>query len=171
MRSTFLETPDTAFLLTSHHSYEGDLLGDMTGKIIQAVVKIEASPTAEFTYYGEPDACGEPASVRFCFETDTREKFRETDYWWSTVSPELQSLNGHNLIIIFPMSFPSGWSDYNGHFASSDPAHEAAFAVVVGNVKKIGLSFGGGCFFANGVGIRPGTGSGFFNLKAFIATP
>ena len=35
----------------------------------------------------------------------------------------------------------------------------------------VGLSFGGGFFFENGVGIVPGTGSGSFNLMNFSAAP
>ena len=162
----FLETPVTASLVTPHHSYEGDLLGDLSGKILQAVVEIEVTPGTEFTYSGDPDACGDPANVRFYFETDTSGRFEETDYWWSNLHPRLDTLTDQ-LIMIFPMSFPSLWSDDKGHLGSTDPAHEAAFADAVRNVRRIGLSFGGGCSHGNGVGIRPGTGSGYFNLKGF----
>lgn len=62
------------------------------------------------------------------------------------------------------------WSDYFGHFGNN-PAYAAAFAAAVKDVQMIGLSFGGGCFFENGVGIVPGTGSGSFRLMDFTVTP
>ena len=54
---------------------------------------------------------------------------------------------------------PSEWSDWDGHMGNSDTAHAAAFAEAVADVQQIGLSFGGGCFFANGVGTPNGSGS------------
>jgi hypothetical protein len=42
-----------------------------------------------------------------------------------------------------------------GHFGTYDATHTAAFAAAVADVQYIGLSFGGGCFFANGVGVAP----------------
>lgn len=51
------------------------------------------------------------------------------------------------------------------------PEHLAAFNAALRNVKAMGLSFGGGCFFENGVGIQPGSGSGFFRLQDFKVTP
>ena len=57
---------------------------------------------------------------------------------------------------------PANWSDYNGHFGS-DPAYTAAFQQAVKNVTSIGLSFGGGCFFENGVASYGGS----FTLWSF----
>ncbi|MDX6557445.1 MAG: hypothetical protein QOF72_494 [Blastocatellia bacterium] len=168
----FLNTPDTALLGTSHASYKGDLLGDMTGKTISAMVGVTVTPGTVFTYYGEPDGCGTPASVRFYFQTDTSGKFDETDYWWSNpVSINLQTLEAGqpaSFPLSAPISDPSMWSDYYGHFGSS-PAYTAAFQRAVQDVQFIGLSFGGGCGFENGVGVA--TGGGNFRLMDFSATP
>jgi hypothetical protein len=62
---------------------------------------------------------------------------------------------------------PQNWSDFYGHFGN-DPAYADAFDAAVRNVEFVGLSFGGGCFFQNGVGIEPGTGSGTFRLLSFL---
>ncbi len=170
----FLFTPDTALLGTSHSSYRGDLWGNMSGKTLSTSVGVTVTPGTLFEYYGQPDACGTPASVRFYFQTDTSGKFEETDYWWSnSVSIDLQTLEA-----IQPLSYsmsasfsnPSQWSDYNGQFGN-DPAYNAAFLKAVKDVQFVGLSFGGGCYFENGVGIVPGTGSGNFRLMDFTATP
>ena len=43
------------------------------------------------------------------------------------------------------------------------------FAQAITNVGQIGLSFGGGCFFANGVGLSAGTAS--FLLTSYTVSP
>src|SRR2546423_2645160 len=171
----FLNTPDTALLATSHPSYNGTLLGDLTGKSVFANVGVSVSPDTVFTYYGEgtpSNPCGRPANVRLYFQTDTGGKFEETDYWWSNpVSVDLDTLKGMGNNGQFPLSAPldpSQWSDYNGHFGS-DPNYTAAFNSAVADVQLIGVSFGGGCFFENGVGVSQGGGT--FRLMDFNATP
>jgi hypothetical protein len=110
--------------------------------------------------------------VRFYFQTDTSGKFDETDYWWSNpVSINLQTLEAGqpaSFPLSAPISDPLMWSDYYGHFGSS-PAYTTAFQRAVQDVEFIGLSFGGGCGFENGVGVA--TGGGNFRLMDFSATP
>ena len=58
---------------------------------------------------------------------------------------------------------PTGqWSDWNGQPSASNAAD---FIAAAGNVTTVGLSFGGGCFFENGVGTTDGSGS--FTLTDF----
>jgi hypothetical protein len=166
----FLYTPDTALLGTSHPSYRGDLLGDMSGKSVSARVGVTVTSGTIFEYYNEVNNPGRPANVRLFFQTDTSGKFEETDYWWSNpVSVDLQALAlGGDVTISESLANPNNWSDYNGHYGTQFPIE---FANAVKNVQFIGLSFGGGSFFENGVGIQPGTGSGYFRLMDFTATP
>ena len=170
----FLDTPDTALLGTSHPSYRGDLIGDLSGKSVSADVGVTVSPLTQFTYYGDPDGCGRAANVRFYFETNTSGKFEETDYWWSNpMSVDLAALKAAqpgSLTLGANISDGSQWSDYFGHFGN-DPQYAAAFQSATKDVQFIGLSFGGGCFFENGVGIVPGTGSGYFRLMDFTVSP
>ena len=167
----FLETPDTAFLVTSHNFYDGDLLGDLTGKSLVSFVEAIVTPGTVFTYFGEPDGCSRPANVSYYFETDTSGRFEETDYWW-TGGVDLDNLRTGGLIYVAPGgSFPAAWRDANGHPGDFDAAHEEAFNVAARDVRKIGLSFNGGCSRGNGVGIVPGTGSGSFLLGGFFASP
>lgn len=160
----FLSKPDTALLGTSHPSYNGNLLRNMTGKALSARVGITVtSGTPVFTYYGEPDGCGRAANVRFYLRTDTGGKFEETDYWWSNpMSVDLQALTVGDQTLVPNFSNPAEWSDFYGHFGN-DPLYAAAFAEAIGDVQFVGLSFGGGYFFENGVGIQPGTGSASFD--------
>jgi hypothetical protein len=60
------------------------------------------------------------------------------------------------------LSDPSQWSDWNGQNGLSVPV---AFNAAVAKVNQIGVSFGGGCFFENGVTTSNGTGT--FALTAF----
>ena len=174
----FLYLPDTALLITGHPSYRGDLVGDISSKTtISARVGVSVTPFTDFDYYGEPDACDPAgvngANVRFFFQTQTAGPFNPMDYWWAnsaTSHVRLDDLKLGDLTITNSFS-PTAWSDWDGHFASSDAAHLAAFEAALRNVKAMGLSFGGGCFFANGVGIKEGTGSGFFRLQDFTLTP
>jgi len=172
MAFDFLDTPDTAFLLTRHPSYNGVLLGDMSDKSIAVGLNTVVTPGTEFTYYGAPHLCTEPADVRLYFETEHHGPlFDETDYWWSAGAPDLGSFGF--LVLVVPTS-PLGWIDAKGHSGSSDAAHELAFTEAVRNVKAFGLSFGGGCGFGNGVGISAATGEGYFATPGFgvsSATP
>jgi len=166
----FLYTPDTALLGTSHPSYGGDLWGDMTGKTVSARVGVSVTDgNPQFTYYG---TCGtRAANVRLYFQTDTSGKFEETDYWWSNpMSYDLEDLKASDQTLLALFSDGGEWSDYYGHFGN-DPLYSTAFTKAVKDVKFVGLSFGGGCFFENGVGIQPGTGSAYFRLMDFTATP
>jgi hypothetical protein len=167
----FLNTPDTALLATSHPSYKGDLLGDLTNKTVSANVGVTVTPGTQFTYYGQPDACGRAANVRLYFQTDTGGKFEETDYWWSNpVSVDLAVLAaGPDQTISESLANPHNWSDYYGH-RGDDAGYEAGFARAAADVQLIGVSFGGGCFFENGVGVQPGPGGGSFRLMDFTVS-
>ena len=161
----FLPTPDTALLGTNHPSYRGSLLGNINGKTITATISANVSPsTAMFTYFGEgtpSNPCGVPANVRLYFETSGQ--FAFTNFWWSNpVSVDLATLAAsHTTMQLIANVNPASWSDFNGMFGTTDPA---AFNAAASNVTFIGLSFGGGCFFENGVGVSGGTGS--FKLKS-----
>ena len=161
---SFPVTPDVALLVTDHGSYKGSLLGDLTGKTVSATVSAAGGP---FTYFGQGSSsnpCGPPANVRLFFQTNSSGSFAETDYWWS--NPASWTLVATQTPA--PISAPltgANWSDYFGHFGN-DPQFAAAFADAVKNITSIGLSFGGGCFFENGVGAPSG---GSFTLWTFKA--
>lgn len=144
----FTATPDTALLLTTQGSQRGNLLGDITGKTVTATFTISGT---SFSYYGEPDACHAAASARLFFETSTPGNFAETDYWWS--NPASVTLGAGTATVTAAVD-GSDWSDYYGHFGtdSESGSYAAGFAAAAANVTGIGLSFGGGCGFENGVG-------------------
>jgi hypothetical protein len=150
---TFTSTPDVSMFLTKHPAYKGTLLGDQTGQTASATFTVSGS-TGGFNYYGQPGDCTTPASVRLYFETNNS-KLGYSQYWWSNPSSQVLT-NGEDLKVTAFLD-PSQWSDWDGHHGNSDPAHIAAFNAAVKDIRQVGLSFGGGCFFANGVGETNGS--------------
>jgi hypothetical protein len=162
--------PNVALLVTDHGSFKGTLLGDLTGKTISATGSDSGGP---FMYFGEgPGGTGTPnnpcpgtPTVRFFFQSSNAGGFSETNYWWSNpVSLPLNGLTAQTTISE-SLANPGRWSDFFGHFGN-DPQYSAGYQQAVQNVTSIGLSFGGGCFFENGVGAPNG---GSFILWKFTA--
>jgi hypothetical protein len=159
----FTDQANTALLVTTHGAAKGSTLGDLTGKTVTATSHISGL-TGSVIYFNEPDACGgTTAFVRYFFQTSNAGGFDETHYWWS--NPVSAPLTSNGRTDLAPVAFEgANWSDFFGHFGS-DPAYAAGFAAAVSNVTTIGLSFGGGCFFENGVGTTDGSGT--FTLDTF----
>lgn len=158
----FTNQPNTALLVTDQGN--SALLGDDRGKTVSATFTISGA-TGAFTYFGEGDPtvnpCVYPANTRLFFQTSNAGGFDETHYWWS--NPSSMVLANGTFTVTATVS-GAGWSDFYGHFGS-DPSYSAGFAAAAANVTSIGLSFGGGCFFENGVGTSDG--SGIFTLTSF----
>ncbi|HEV2218405.1 MAG TPA: hypothetical protein VGV88_12635 [Candidatus Dormibacteraeota bacterium] len=157
----FTNQPNTALLVTSHGAFKGTLLGNDQGKTITATFTV--SGASAFTYFGQGDPnvnpCVFPANVRLYFETSNAGGFAFTDFWWSDTAAAVLA-NGTVTITASVLS--TGWSDWNGQPAAGNVD---AFNQAASNVTLIGLSFGGGCFFANGVGTVDGSGT--FDLDSF----
>lgn len=159
----FTSQDNTALLVTDQKAQNPTLLGDLTNKSVSASFTI-SGVAGVFTYYGEPSCGGTTANVRYFFQTSNAGGFDETHYWWSN-PVSLALTNGPFTLPTVSMS-GSNWSDYYGHFGS-DPLYSAGFNAAVSNVTEIGVSFGGGCFFENGVGTSDGSGT--FTLNSYIA--
>lgn len=144
----FTSDPNTALLVTNQKS----LTGDLTGKTITATANI-SGVTGAFTYYGKPDGCGTPANMRLYFETSNAGGFDYTHYWWA--NPDSAVLANGTLTLTATVE-PADWSDWNGT-RGTDAAD--GFAAAAANVTNVGISFGGGCFFENGVGTDDGSGT------------
>ena len=155
----FTSAPNTALLVTSDKS----LTGDLTGKTITATATVSGA-TGAFTYYGEPDGCNSPANWRLYFETSNAGGFAYTHYWWS--NPTSAVLANGTLTVTATVD-PASWSDWNGKLGT-DQSASAGFAAAAANVTAIGVSFGGGCFFENGVGTTDGSGT--FALNSFATS-
>jgi len=95
--------------------------------------------------------------------------FAFTNFWWSNpVHVNLAGPSGGPTTITVSLGDPSQWSDWNGQVGNSSPDVTAGFFAAVAKVSTVGISFGGGCFFENGV--TTSDGSGTFT-SAFSETP
>lgn len=134
----------------------GPLTGNLTNKTITVTFNISGA-TGAFTYGGEPDASGIAANVRLYWDSASITKakiFAATNYWWS--NPVNVTLANGVGTLTETTALPGNWSSYNGALGSADTS---TFLAAVRNVQDIGVSFGGGYFFANGVGTTDGSGT------------
>jgi hypothetical protein len=159
----FTDQANTALLVTTHGASKGSTLGDLTGLTIKATFEISGATTA-FIYFGEPSCSNTISTVRIFFQTSNAGGFDETHYWWSHPGSAVLANTNGQVTITANLGDPSAWSDFFGGFGN-DPAFSAGFTSAVSNVTTIGLSFGGGCFFENGVGTADGSGT--FTLDSF----
>lgn len=157
----FTSADNTALLATTHGAFKGTLLGDDRNKTITATFDISGASGA-FTYFGEgtpSNPCGTPANVRLFFLTSNAGGFDFTHYWWSDSA---FAFLGNGTFTLTANVSPVAWSDWDG---KPSEANVDAFNAAASNVTLIGFSFGGGCFFENGVGTTDGSGT--FNLDSF----
>jgi len=158
----FTNQPNTALLVTTHGSSKGDLLGDLRGKTLHAEFDI-TGVTGAFTYFGQgtgDNPCGYPANTRLYFETDNSGGFAFTHFWWANPDNFILAANGHG--VLNATVEPAEWSDWNGQ---PGVTQVPGFNDAASNVTMVGMSFGGGCFFANGVGTTDGSGT--LTLRSF----
>jgi hypothetical protein len=163
----FTNQPNTALLVTDNKAKFPSLLGDLSGKSVSASFTVSGlTPSISFIYGGEPSCGGTTAYVRYYFETSNAGGFDETHYWWSNPVHVDFSVNGPVSLDTVPLT-GGNWSDFFGDYGN-DPLYSAGFTAAVSNVTTIGLSFGGGCFFENGVGTTDGSGT--FTLNSYMAS-
>jgi hypothetical protein len=85
----------------------------------------------------------------------------EGSQWWADLTPAMVTMNDttqFTLTIKADPADPALWSDYNGQQASANPD---LFNAAASHVRDLGLSFGGGYFFENGV-----TGQGSLTISS-----
>ncbi len=156
---SFPVAPNPALDLTN----KGTLVGNQMGKTITATFTIN-DPGNTFTYGGEPDGSGGAANMRLYFDSASIVGTQvNTNYWWSETA--YQDLGNGTFTLTAVIDPATSWGDYNGQPSSSNTA---AFDAAASNIKDIGLSFGGGYFFANGVGTPDGMGA--FTLSSLTVS-
>jgi hypothetical protein len=152
---TFPETPDAAYLTTT----KVGAFGDLTGQTLKATAWItETSSGTTFANYPGCTGSTTDPTVGLFFTTKATGGFDPSTYWWSSKRVLLSTL------VTTPTALdtlvaPGLWTNYNGQ---TDPV---GFATAAANVVDWGVSFGGDCFYANGVGTP--TGSADFSLQVY----
>lgn len=151
----FLGTPTTSYLLNHQ------LAGNLAGKTITATYSVTGAGTLFYDLNG--NVPGSPM-VRIFFETSTPGSFAETDFWWSHAGATAITVGDSTVTITAQTGNAADWSDFFGHFGN-DSQFADAFSAAVSNETYVGLSFGGGFFFANGIGVDGGAAT--FHLISF----
>lgn len=147
---------------------------DMTDKTLSTTV--DWSPG---TYKTRSTTCG-GAFVRFEFQDVTAGPYDSNDYWWSTVSLDLNALIEGTLVASLAdrtlwtnqagkpaTDTTSDWTDWTGATVAMSPYD--GFTKAMEDVKQVGLSFGNSCSYASGVALFGGAGT--FTMSSFTITP
>lgn len=139
----------TALLLTSDKAMTGDLSGTTL------VDTVTWSGTGSFTEQNGGGCVPDRQFVRFYFEAPSAAgPGFFTQFWWSNpIDVDLVGDAGTGRISV-PLSLPAAthqWSDWNGKANDDSAQTMEAFVEATQKVQTIGLSFGGGCFFENGL--------------------
>src|SRR2546422_6474394 len=151
----------TALLTTTDKS----LTGDLSSKTLTAMVEV-LDGDGTFQHRNTPCDPGE-SFVRFFFvspkasgTTGPGTTGFYTQFWWSNpahvplvTDPQPKASMGA------VVTEPTEWSDWNGKRGDDSPAVLEHFMVAIHNVQTVGFSFGGGCFFENGVTTSDGGGT------------
>ena len=161
---TFTTSTDTA--LFAAQGLEGPNTS-LAGRTITARFTINAPAGTTFHYYGEGTAanpCGTPASVRLYFSSNGSmgsKKDWYSNFWWSN-SAGSSAVLANGTFTISATVVPTNWSNWNGKQGTDRPD---GFAAAAADPALIGFSFGGGCFYENGVGATGGPAT--FALTSF----
>jgi hypothetical protein len=150
----FQQNVYTAQLLTAAKAYTGD----RTGNTMTATVTVSNAGT--FVDQNGGGCTPDNQTVRLFFSSPG---FAFTNFWWS--NPISYQLANGTLTLSVILADLSQWSDWNGQVANSSVSVTAGFNAAVAKVSQAGVSFGGGCFFENGV--TTSDGSGTFALTGF----
>jgi hypothetical protein len=162
--TSFPFKPDiyTALLTTTDSS----LTGDLSAKTLNVTVTVIGG-NGMFQDQHNGGCLPDEKYVRFYFAsprasgtTGTGTTGFYTQFWWSNpVHVPLATDPQDPLSISQIVNAPSMWSDWNGKSGDSSLEVMEAFEVAIKNVQRVGLSFGGGCFFENGVTTTDGGGT------------
>jgi hypothetical protein len=167
----FLPSVYTSRLTTTDPS----LTGDLTSKAFNLTVSVTGG-SGTFQDQNNGGCNPDTKTVRFFLTspqasgtTGADTKGFYTQFWWSNpMSIPLVADPQAPMTISQPINAPGMWSDLNGRLNNSSSEAMEHFLIAIQNVKTVGLSFGGGCFFENGV--TTSDGSGTFN-STFTETP
>jgi hypothetical protein len=153
----FSPTTYVALLTTTDKS----LTGNLSGSTLNDAVNVTGMTTGATFDDQNGGTCSNPPSVRFYFASQSAGGNGGGFYsrfWWSNpVSDSVPLTNDGSGSISVPLNDPSQWSNWDGKVGNSSPDVMAAFESATSRVSEVGVSFGGGCFFENGVTVSNGT--------------
>jgi hypothetical protein len=142
-----------ALIVTGNTALTGDLSGTTLSDTVNVTTSGPKTNFGDFQYGGQPYCSdGAKPSVRFFFISGGL--FAYTHYWWSNPVGSYWTLaKDDSTTLSQVVNSPADWSDWNGQPGNYNSQTEARFANSIKHVRWVGLSFGGGCFFENGVNV------------------
>jgi hypothetical protein len=157
--------------------YNGTLLGDLSGKsAVTATFNITNSTLGSGAAIPAGGVVGESIgsdtsatdpSVRISFLGAGVDSYGNVNEWWSDASAaHIDSMNNGQDVTLTVSFDPSQWSNYDGQVGTLSPTVTGQFDEALGSVSRMGLSFGGGYFFSDGIGFSTG-GTASVNLVSF----
>jgi hypothetical protein len=110
-----------------------------------------------FNYAMDSDnTCTTPATVRLFLERRNDNFSAEFYRWWANPTAyDLQPTSG-NVTLTVPLA-PDQWSSVYGKAGNYDATARAGFQDALTDLERVGMTFGGGCFFGHGVNVSGGT--------------
>lgn len=158
---------DNAYVCYMLTDYQDSLAGMKVTATVRVSVQSEDLPV--FTYYNPDNTVGgRSADVRLFFQ-DMIGGWECYDYWWSTSGQTPMGNIVEVSCTLTAVFLPQYWTDIYGHAGTLDASHLAAFNDALDGVKEIGLSFGGGYFYACGVGLE--SGDAMFIVDSYLIEP
>jgi hypothetical protein len=122
-----------------------------------ATVTTEGSPTFEYGF-GPDNPCTTPSSARPYFEhpewTNNAHPYYEYLRWWSNPSTIVLAEGTQTIVVEVQ---PDRWSSVFGKRADANAEASSGFLETLTVGGRIGMTFGGGCFFGHGVWVKGGT--------------
>ncbi len=127
---------------------------------VQIMLQVATTGSPVFSYYPDSYNCPPSTTVRAYFDSQALASNYSPYRWWS--NPISYAIGPGMVVLTIPLTGDQ-WSGYNGDFGTARPAD---FSATLANMTSIGLTFGGGCFFENGVQVSGG-GTAQFQLLGY----
>src|SRR5438094_4487382 len=181
------------FTLELLDSFRNSLTSSNTLTAMIKVVQTSGSPVFQGNPSGgcpssSPSLC--PGAVRLFFEANLAQaaavfpnscvgkSINEYNFWWSntpvaaTVATpgsyyQLTAGGSGGTVTLQVQLDPANWSDLCGTRGNQAYAVTQEFLAAIAKIQFLGLSFGSGYFFANGVGVDYTTGTANFQLISY----
>ncbi len=138
-------------------NYVTDSYSGPARQSVSMTFQILTTGAPTFNYVMETDnTCATPAAVRLFLERRHDDFSDEFYRWWANpIAYELQPTSGNFTLTVALR--PDQWSSVYGESGDDDATALAGFQDAPGNLGRVGMTFGGGCFFGHGVNVSGGT--------------
>ncbi len=134
------------------------------GKAFTMSFILTGNPTFGYATQAE-NVCVSPATARFFIEQRVNGSDPNLHRWYS--NPASVVLSGGTWAISAPVD-PSQWSSLYGDFGNSSPAAYKGFLSTLKNPDRVGIVFGGGCFFGHAAyQNNPADGASLFQMLSY----